>query len=155
MRQAWKHANDDNVSIPMPIASLLFLLESCRYDASLSMSYKNIRHELCLHGGMVLEKAKMGVGGPSVRACPNPVDSITSMDGSGHSESKKHLQVDCFPQITSGRRASRRTLGRGTKSSLFFASRIFRHCCVRNRVCLDSIFPTNPNTTGKDVVAQP
>ena len=64
MRQAWKHANDDNVSIPTPIVSLLFLLQSYRYDASFHMFHTNIRHELCLHGGMVLEKAKMGVGGP-------------------------------------------------------------------------------------------
>ena len=106
------------------------------------MFHTNIRHELCLHGGMVLKKSKMGVGGPSVRGCPNLVVSITSMDGSGHSESKEHPQVECFPQITSVRRASRRTVGRGTKSPLFFASRIFRHCCVRNRVYLDFIFPT-------------
>ena len=46
-----------------------------------------IRHEFSLHGGMGLEKAKMGVGGPSVRGCPNLVNSITLMDGSGHSES--------------------------------------------------------------------
>ena len=56
MREAWEHAKDDNVSIPTPIVSLLFLLESCRYDASLHMFHNNIRHELCLHGGMVLKK---------------------------------------------------------------------------------------------------
>ena len=128
---------------------------STRFTKILIKNLTYIKHELCLHGGMVLEKAKMGVGGPSGRGCPNPIVSITSMDGSGHSESQKHQLGECFSQITSVRRASRRTVGRGTKSSLFFASRIFRHCCVRNRACLDSTFPTNPNTTGKDVVARP
>ena len=63
-------------SIPTPIVSLLFLLESCRYDASFRMLRKNIKHELCLHGRMVLKKTKTGVRGPSVCACPNLVVSI-------------------------------------------------------------------------------
>ena len=87
MREAWEHANDDNVSIPTSIVSLLFLVQSYRYDASFHMFHNNIRHELCLHGGMVLRKAKMGVGGPSVRASPNLIVSIICVNGSGHSES--------------------------------------------------------------------
>ena len=71
-------------SIPTPIVSLLFLLESCRYDASFHTFHRNIGHERCLHDGMVLKKAKVDVDGRSVRACPNLVYSIIRGDGSGH-----------------------------------------------------------------------
>ena len=64
--------------------SLLFLLESCRYDASFHTFHRNIGHERCLHDGMVLKKAKVDVDGRSVRACPNLVYSIIRGDGSGH-----------------------------------------------------------------------
>ena len=100
MRQAWEHANDENVSIPTSIVSLFFFVGKLLIRCIFHMFHTNIKHELCLHGGMVLEKAKMGVGGPSVRASPNLVVSITSMDGSGHSESMEHPQVQCFSQIT-------------------------------------------------------
>ena len=103
---------------------------------------------------MVLKKAKMGVGGPERSRMPesgrfNHINGrIWSLRIEGASTSRvfssNHISLPCIKTYS----------WKGTNSSLFFASRIFRPC-IRNRVCLDFTFPTNPNTTGKDVEARP